>query len=393
MASVRKKERSPFWFACFTLPDGTRTQRSTGTSERKKAQRIANQYEDAARDASAGRFIESRARKTIADIYAMAHPERLASSTLGDFLDAWLKRKEIEARETTHEKYTSVICQFKAHLGARIQRDITNITAADIAQFRDSLAKRVTTGTVNVALKIIRSAFAQARRDGLIDVNEAERVTMLKPGQDRVERRAFTIGELKRILEVVNDEWRGMVMFGLYTGQRLGDLASLTWSNIDLQRAELRLLTGKTGRRQIIPLAKPLLSYVETIPAGDANNAPIFPRIRNAAKHGGKLSNQFHDILVSAGLAIKTTHKTTGKGRSGKRVQNEVSFHSLRHTATSLLKSAGVSDAVAMEFVGHDSKSVSQQYTHIETSALRQAADKLPDILGENPASPPARKI
>jgi integrase len=346
MASIRKKDRSPFWFACFTLPDGAPTQRSTGTSERKIAQRIANEYEDAARDASAGRFIESRARKAIADIYAMALPERLASSSLCDFMDAWLKRKEIEARETTHEKYTSVVCQFKAHLGRKAQHDITNITGADITQFRDTLARRVTPGTVNVALKIIRSAFAQARRDGLIDLNEADRVTLLKHGQDRVERRAFTLEELKRILEVVNDEWRGMVLFGLYTGQRLGDIASLKWNNIDLQRAELRLLTGKTGRRQILPLAKPLLSYVETIPAGDATDTPLFPRIYEMTKQAGKLSNQFHDILVSAGLAIKTTHKATGKGHSGKRLQNAVSFHSLRHTATSLLKSAGLGNGV-----------------------------------------------
>jgi integrase len=225
--------------------------------------------------------------------------------------------------------------------------------------------------------------FAQARRDGLIDVNEAERVTLLKRRNDRFERRAFTLEELKRILEASGDEWRGMILFGLYTGQRLGDIAGLTWSNIDLQRSELRLVTGKTGRQQIIPLAKPLLSFVEALPAGDTPDAPLFPRIHETAKrhkHAGNLSNQFHSILVSAGLAVKTTHKATGKGRSAKREQNEVSFHSLRHTATSLLKSAGVSDAVAMEFVGHDSKSVSQQYTHIETSALRQAADKLPDV-------------
>jgi integrase len=313
----------------------------------------------------------------------MAHPERLASSSLGDFMESWLKRKEIEARPTTHVKYTSVVTQFKTHLGSKIQRDISNITAADITGFRDALAERVTPGTVNVSLKIIRSAFSQARRDGLIDVNEAERVTLLKQRRDRVERRPFTLEELKRILEVANDEWRGMILFGIYTGQRLGDIAALTWSNIDLRRAELRLVTHKTSRRQIIPLAKPLLSFVETLPGGDAPDAPLFPRIHETANHhkrAGKLSNQFHDILVSAGLASKTTHKATGKGRSGKRVQNEVSFHSLRHTATSLLKSAGVSDAVAMEFVGHDFKSVSQQYTHIETSALRQAADKLPDV-------------
>lgn len=88
-------------------------------------------------------------------------------------------------------------------------------------------------------------------------------------------------------------------------------------------------------------------------------------------------------MLVAAGMATKKSHKADpekGKGRSAKREQNEVSFHSLRHTATTLLKSAGVSDAVAMEFVGHDSKSVSRQYTHIDTATLKQAAAKLPDV-------------
>ena len=77
-----------------------------------------------------------------------------------------------------------------------------------------------------------------------VNVNEAERVTLLKR-RDRFERRPFTIDELKRILKVADDEWRGMILFGLYTGQRLGDIATLTWQNLDLQRAELRLVTTK----------------------------------------------------------------------------------------------------------------------------------------------------
>ena len=95
----------------------------------------------------------------------------------------------------------------------------------------------------------------------------------------------------------------------------------------------------------------------------------------------GGLSNQFHKILVAAGLAKKRSHHSTGKGRSASRKLNEVSFHSLRHTATSQLKAAGISDAIAREFVGHDSEEVSNSYTHIPTDILRKAARKLPDIL------------
>ena len=40
-------------------------------------------------------------------------------------------------------------------------------------------------------------------------------------------KRGFNIEEVKAILDVADDEWRSMVLFGLYTGQRLSDIASL----------------------------------------------------------------------------------------------------------------------------------------------------------------------
>src|SRR5476651_2431035 len=123
MASLRRVPRSPFWIACFTLPDGRRTQRSTGSENRGEAQRVANKFEDASREASTGRFVESRARKTIADIFALANQEQLPSSTTTAFFEAWLKRKEIEAGEKTHQRYSTVVTQFLKFLGSRVDRD------------------------------------------------------------------------------------------------------------------------------------------------------------------------------------------------------------------------------------------------------------------------------
>ena len=57
-----------------------------------------------------------------------------------------------------------------------------------------------------------------------------------------------------------------------------------------------------------------------------------------------------------------------------------ISFHSLRHTATSLLKNAGGSEAIAMDIIGHDSKAISRQYTHIDDAAKRSAFGKMPDV-------------
>jgi integrase len=58
----------------------------------------------------------------------------------------------------------------------------------------------------------------------------------------------------------------------------------------------------------------------------------------------------------------------------------DLSFHSLRHTAVSLLKDAGVADAVVMAIVGHSSVAMSHRYTHVGKEALQRATAKLPEI-------------
>ena len=95
----------------------------------------------------------------------------------------------------------------------------------------------------------------------------------------------------------------------------------------------------------------------------------------------GTLSNRFYECMVKAGLVPPRSKRSKGKGRSAPRQASEISFHCLRHTATSLLKNAGVSDVVAREFVGHDSPAVSKLYTHIDTATLRAAAAKMPTLL------------
>jgi len=382
MASLRRLPNSPFWIACFTLPDGRRTNRSTGAKDKRQAQRVAAQFEDAAREARQGRFIETRARKAIADIFALANKDTLPSSTIEDFIESWLKRKELEAGEKTHVRNSGVMDDLREFLGARGKLDIAHLTAKEITKFRDTLAKRLTPGTVNVSLKVVRSALAQARREGLVDTNEAERVSLLK-NRRVFERKPFTLLELRRILVVANDEWKGMILVGLYCGLRLSDVATLTWANVDLGQRELIVTTQKTGRRQILPLAAPLLCHLETLTAGDDPTAPLFPKAcaaRERSQYGGTLSNQFYGILVAAGLAKPRPHTSTGKGRDAKRDLGGLSFHCLRHTATSLLKNAGVSDAVARDLIGHDSPAVSASYTHIDMEAKRRAVDKLPDV-------------
>ena len=93
--------------------------------------------------------------------------------------------------------------------------------------------------------------------------------------------------------------------------------------------------------------------------------------------------------LAGDGVCMALGEPWRGAGRGARRVQSELSFHSLRHPATTLLKSTGASNAIAGEIIGHDSAAISRGYTHIETDTLRKAVDAMPDILAK-PAAPPA---
>ena|ERR1700751_6139347 len=94
-----------------------------------------------------------------------------------------------------------------------------------------------------------------------------------------------------------------------------------------------------------------------------------------------KTPASFADLLAQAGLRERAPHHLSkGKGRSSQRASNSLSFHSLRHTAVSLLKDAGIPEGVVMELVGHDSKSISAHYTHVGAEALEKAVAALPEF-------------
>jgi len=57
-----------------------------------------------------------------------------------------------------------------------------------------------------------------------------------------------------------------------------------------------------------------------------------------------------------------------------------LSFHSFRHTLTSLMTNAGVSVEVRQNFTGHASAEMNAHYTHHEIETLRSAIGKLPTM-------------
>jgi integrase len=377
VASIHRHPSSRYWYCCINVPGRGQLQRTTKQTDRRKAFQFAEKLENAARG---NVLTEIQARKILGEIYAIKNPgEKLSSSSTKEFFESWAANKARETAIATGARYRHTAKRFIDSLGKRADLDISALTPRDILAFRDSLAARLSTVTANHAVKVVRMALKDALSAGLVSSNAAAGVRPAKSAEEKVSRRPFTIPELQRILRDAHGEWPGIILFGLYTGQRLGDIAALTWQNVDLACGELAFVSGKTKRRQRIPIAPPLQKFLETVPTGEDPKQPLFPRA-SAAKRISSLSNQFHEILADAGLVEHRKHAAIGKGRSNRRAFNEISFHALRHTATSLMKNAGVSAAVVMDIIGHDSPAVSAVYTHIAEGPKRRAIEGLPDI-------------
>jgi len=395
MASLHRdrRGRSPFWYCAYdvTQPDGTRRriQRSTKVTDKKQAVQICHTWAKASN--LSGKLTPDRAREIIAagveDVLA-ASGETLPSATVRNWGQRWLEIKSVEAQTSTHTRYELGLRAFLDFLGAKADRDLNTLTADTVLRFREEGSKTLSVATVNTNLKIVRACLNAAFRQGLVSVNVASRVSCLKESGES-KRRALTLAEIQKVLRACDDTpWRGLVLVGLYTGQRLGDCARLTWQQLDLCNEEIWFVTAKTGKRLSMKLAKPLLDYLHSLPSASDPNAFVFARFAQMANTAtSSLSSAFAgEVLIPAKLMSPrpVNHGASGAGRTGQRQVNAVTFHSLRHSFVTMMKATGASNALAQMIVGHDSAAVNAHYTHLGADDTADSISKLPDVTQES---------
>jgi integrase len=110
--------------------------------------------------------------------------------------------------------------------------------------------------TTNADLKAIKMICRAAKRDGYIAEDPAEFIGTVRKGTEQA-RRPFTISEIQRVLSVADAEWKSLILFGLYTGQRLADIATLdAWKFTSVWRWVELWLFEPTRRLRLRPRGK-----------------------------------------------------------------------------------------------------------------------------------------
>lgn len=380
MASLTRKNDCKNWIVNITMPDGTRTSRSTGTDDKKLAQIVATSFAEATRKAKKGQFVEKDARGTLNAILARANEDTMSGDTVASFLREWVGGK---TNEGTNERYSHVVDVFLKHLGSKSNALLSKISHKDAGGFiKHRKSEGLASKTLSVEAKVLSSVFSLARKIGLIESNPFEKALALWPIKVTSSTRlAFSPEQVSQILKAAKGEWKTVILFGYFTGARLEDCASMQWSNVVFDTNVIDYIETKKGKRVVVPISAQFEEHLHFIASTDSTNPSITPSLAKKTS-GGKsgLSEAFKKIMVAAGVDPQTEQG------QGTRKFSKLSFHSLRHTTNTLLANNGIDQETRMALIGQTTKAVNTDYTHLNLKTLRAAVEKLPKL--NIPANP-----
>ena len=372
MATVFKRKKSSFWFACYADRTGKQVRRTTKTTDRQVATKMAAEWERVERLAKEGNASVATFQKVVSQVAQQVIGDSLPSQTARQYFTEWLAGIDRKNSAGTAERYRNTVRLFLKSLGTAADQSIRSVGPREIEKF---LHIRIDEGaapkTAIVDIKTLGSALRRAENFGYIDKNPVPAVKL--PKCVTTEREVFSVEEIFRLVHAApNEDWQTLILLGFFTGARLSDCVEMTWDNVQEDKKYLVYEQKKTGKKVVVPAHEDLLLHLRRLAKKSASG----PLCRSLAgktpggKHG--LSEGFKRIVRRAGLDLMVV-----KGK-GTRNFARRTFHSLRHSIASTLARLGVTADTRMAITGHRSVDMHLKYTHIDASASQRAIDLIP---------------
>ena len=294
--------------------------------------------------------------------------------TIGDLAKLFLaEHVESKRKASTASLYRDILSRLVLpKLGKRIAKDVKH---ADIASLHHGLQATPYQANRTVAVVSKMFSFAEARELVPKDSNPCRHIEKYR---EHARERFLTSEEINRLADAIQEaEENGRslpstiaaIRLLLFTGARRGEILTLKWEYVDLERSMLFLPDSKSGRKPIHlnALAIALLSELPRV----AGNPYVLP----GRKEGGSI----------------TELKTTWKAIRSKAGLDGVRLHDMRHTFASIAAGAGASLYVIGKLLGHRNPATTQRYAHLANDPLRAVGQQIADSLGAalNPKASP----
>ncbi len=280
-----------------------------------------------------------------------SHPEDLR--TISALLEAWYETTIVDRSDRsdrTRAAYRGAIHRLSPRLGG------TRIDRLGRATIDAWVADRQRAGhapqTITLDLQVLGTAWRWGRQVGACPDRALHR-PRLRAAPCRT-RQTPTLGQLARVVSVLEASapaWVAItVRLAAATGARIGEIASLTWDQIDLSEGVIRL-QGKTGGR-VVPIRAELVALLERL-----------PRTRRWVLGRSPSTVRGIGVFLDAACAEADVPRFTP--------------HGLRRLAVDTLARAGVDVATAADLLGHSPAVMLQHYRQVGAGERRAAAASL----------------
>jgi len=237
---------------------------------------------------------------------------------------------------------------------------------------------------VNSYLITLRQVFSVLAEDATVDPNPFTSIPKLQ--DDCVHREAFTPEELELIGEHADGFLFPIFLLGVNTGLREGDICTLLWSEIDLQRGWITRRASKTGKVVRIPILPSLHTYLSGL---EKKSEYVLP------DQAATYLERRQTISKMAKTFLHKLNITTRKRLSGRdRASSVKDIHSLRHTWAYMAAIHDVPFPVVQAVLGHGSPHMSKIYMdHATDKVKKETLSRLPDYLCGGSTETPKHKL
>lgn len=274
-------------------------------------------------------------------------------TTFDDLAALYLQDYSINGRKTVQRAH-ELVDRLQESFGRFRAISITTLHIRDYITRRQS--EGVSNGTINRELTALKRMFRLASQQTPPLVMTTPHIPHLQ--EHNVRQGFFTEEQYQLLRAVLPDYVKVPLIIGYWTGMRAGEVLTLRWDQLDLERGFLRLEPGttKNGQGRLIPLVREVR---EALWQWKRHVLDRYPSCRWVCHYRGQRL-----LAVPTKSWRKACERVGLKGKL---------FHDLRRTAVRNMIRAGISERIAMTISGHKTRSVFDRYDIVSEADIREA--------------------
>lgn len=224
--------------------------------------------------------------------------------------------------------------------------------------------------TINRVINSLKACLNYAHASGKVPSKDAWARLKKFRAADAARLRWLSLEEATRLQNAAGPELRPLILAGLLTGCRAGELRALRAGDYDPRSKTIFIADSKSGKPRRVPLTDEGSKLFGGLVAGLAPDARLFLRSDGSTWYRMALVRAMREACAGAKISPPAT------------------FHTLRHTYASHLVQAGVPLLFVASALGHsDTRMVEKHYGHLSASHVAEIIRENLPSFGEEPAS------